>query len=220
MNRLLVLAIPAAVLLVAGAGLAQKERRENRADRREARKEKRHPILDAQAFIADHDRNKDGFLTKDELPGWLRYNFARLDANKDGKISAEELEKGAHLVQQRRRPSDVVAVLVEMSDCDECCAEELQQMFDVLRKLDRNGDGKIDADEIKSGREVVVKERVDTLFKELDTNKDGKISKDEARGQIKAHFGQLDTNKDGFIDWEELMAGAQAKIDATRKSNK
>jgi len=111
-------------------------------------------------------------------------------------------------------------VLVEMSDCDECCAEELQQMFDVLRKLDRNGDGKIDADEIKSGREVVVKERVDTLFKELDANKDGKISKDEARGQIKAHFGQLDTNKDGFIDREELMAGAQAKIDATRKPNK
>jgi len=225
MHRFFALALPAALLLLAGQGLAQKkEKRDSRADRRETRKEKRQLMFDAKAFLEEHDTNKDGFLSKDELPGWLRYNFERLDTNKDGKISVQELEKGAAHVQQRRRPSDVVSVLVEMSDCDECCAEELQRLYETLRKLDANRDGKIDADEIKVGRAMVIKERVDTLFKELDRDKDGKISKAEARGQIKAHFDQLDTNKDGFIDRAELTAGAEAKpaevVKPRRKSDK
>src|SRR5262249_43756578 len=133
MHRLFLLAIPvAAYLLAAGPGIAQRDRRDARAERRAERKDQRRPLFDARAFLKEHDRNGDGFLSKDELPAWLRHNFARLDANKDGKISLEELEKGAPYIQQRRRPSDVVVVLVEMSDCDECCAEELQRVYDTL----------------------------------------------------------------------------------------
>jgi len=178
------------------------------------------PLVDVEAFLREYDRNKDGFLTKDEMPEWLHYNFARLDANKDGKISKDELEKGMSYLHERRRPSDVVLVLVEMSDCDECHAEELQRAYELLRKLDKNQDGKISADELKNGRGEIIESRVKGIFERLDTNKDGKISRAEARGLVKDHFDQLDKNKDGFVDREELMAAASARPDEGRPKDK
>jgi len=184
---------------------------DKQADQKKDNKAERRPLVDVDAFMREYDRNKDGYLSKDELPEWLHHNFARLDTDKDGKISKEELTRGVTYLQQRRRPSDVVIVLVEMSDCDECCTEELQRAYEFLSKLDKNKDGKIDADELKAGREMLVKERVERILKRLDTDRDGKISAKEARGLIKEHFEQLDTNKDGFVDRDELMKAASAR---------
>jgi len=166
-------------------------------------KGKPRPLVDIDAFLKEFDRNKDGSLSREELPRELHYNFGRLDANRDNQISKEELEKGVALLQQQRRPSDVVAILVEMSDCDECCMEEVQRAYDILRSLDTNKDGKVSAEEMSAGRTRLVRERVGGLIEELDENKDGKLSKEEARGQIRADFEQLDKNRDGFIDRDE-----------------
>jgi len=184
---------------------------DKQADQKKDGKAEHRPLVDVDAFLREYDRDKDGYLSKDELPEWLRHNFARLDADRDGKISKQELTRGVAYLQQRRRPSDVVMVLVEMSDCDECCAEEIQRAYEFMAKLDKNKDGKIDADELKAGREMLVKERVEGIIKRLDTDRDGKISAKEARGLIKEHFDQLDTNKDGFVDRDELMKAASAR---------
>lgn len=180
--------------------------------KKEDNKAKGGPLIDTAAFLREYDRDKDGYLSKDELPDYLHYNFERLDANKDGKISKEELDKGMAYLQQRRRPSDVVFVLIEMTDCDEGCIEEVQRAYAILYKLDKNRDGKLDAEELKAGREQILKDRVDGIIKRLDTDKDGKISREEARGMVKEYFKELDKNKDGYVDREELMAGAEAKI--------
>jgi len=199
------------LLFLAGLPAAEQDKRadEKKADKKA---DKGRPLIDVDEFMREYDRDKDGYLSKDEMPDWLHYNFARLDTNKDGKISKEELQKGMAYLHQRRRPSDVVVVLVEMSDCDEGCGEEIQRAYEFLYKLDKNKDGKLDADELKAGREQVVKDRVDRLIKRLDADKDGKISKEEARGLIKEHFDQLDKNKDGFVDKDELTAGAAAQL--------
>jgi Ca2+-binding EF-hand superfamily protein len=208
------LLIPVVVLL-GGLLVAQNDKRdESKKDDKKAGR----PLVDVAAFLREYDRDKDGSLTKEEMPDWLHYNFARLDANKDGKISKDELEKGMAYLQQRRRPSDVVFVLVEMSDCDECCAEELQRAYETLFKLDKNKDGKIDPDELKAARSQIIKERIEGIIKRLDANKDGKVSKDEARGLVKENFTVLDVNKDGFIDRDELQAGAAAKPDDAKDS--
>ena len=186
-------------------------KKDKEAGQKKDDKAERRPLVDVDGFMREYDRNKDGYLSKDELPDWLHHNFARLDTDKDGKISKEELSHGVAYLQQRRRPSDVVVVLVEMSDCDEGCAEEIQRAYEFMAKLDKNKDGKIDADELKAGREMLVKERVERIIKRLDTDKDGKISTKEARGLIKEHFDQLDTNKDGFVDRDELMKAASAR---------
>jgi len=164
--------------------------------------------FNVDAFLRDHDKNKDGYLTRDELPADLRPRFSQLDTNKDGKISREELQKGILHLQPRRRASDLVFVLIEMSDCDADCQGEVQRAYDILRKLDTNKNGKIDPHELKAMREELVQRRLDHLFKQLDTNKDGRISRDEARGQVREDFDKIDRNKDGSIDRDELLRAA------------
>jgi Ca2+-binding EF-hand superfamily protein len=218
------LIIPTLALLGVLPVLQQDKTDTNRDKKPEAKKqdgkEKTRPLVDIDAFLREYHRDKDGSLSKEEMPDWLHYNFARLDGNKDGKISKDELQKGMAYLSQRRRPSDVVFVLVEMSDCDECCIEEVQRAYQFLVKLDKNKDGKIDDDELKAGRSQIIKERIGGIMKRLDANKDGKISKDEARGLVKENFAALDVNKDGFIDSSELQAGAAAKpSDAKEKKD-
>ena len=106
--------------------------------------------------------------------------------------------------QPQRRPSDLVYLLIEMSDCDQGCQGELQQIYDVLRTLDKNKNGKIDPDELNAMRHQLIEQRADYLIKELDTNKDGKISRSEAKGQLKKDFDRIDVNKDGFIERIQL----------------
>jgi Ca2+-binding EF-hand superfamily protein len=190
-----------------GIGVAD-EPKGGRAAPDKAKADKNTSEWDIDEFLKMHDKDKDGKLSRDELPERFRHNFARIDTNKDGKLSRDELLKGAAYLHSRRRPSDVVFHLVEMSDCDDCCAEELQRIYTFLRKLDADKDGKIHADELKSAREALVQGRVDRIIKELDTDKDGKISRAEARGQLKKYFDDLDSNKDGFIDRDELLRGA------------
>jgi Ca2+-binding EF-hand superfamily protein len=147
-----------------------------------------------------------------------------IDAFEAGE-DAQVVEREGALAELRRpararhgRPSDILHVLIEMSDCDEGCTQEVQRAYDILRRLDKNQDGKIDADELKAGRQSLVEGRVNGLMKRLDTNQDGKISRDEARGMIKRHFDQLDSNKDGFIDRDELLKAASERHERTQQS--
>jgi Ca2+-binding EF-hand superfamily protein len=203
-------------LLLGGWAAAQ-----NKADQRkpeDAQKQDRaSPRFDIDQLLKDYDRNGDGFLQRDEAPAYLRDHFDQLDANKDGKLSREELEKGVAYLQPRRRPSDFLYILIEMSDCDDDCSGEIQHVYDTLRKLDKNKDGRIDPEELKAARQEMLEERVDNILKELDANKDGRISREEARGPIRRNFDKLDTNKDGVIDREELLRAASERIKAPQE---
>ena len=55
--------------------------------------------------------------------------------------------RGIAYLQPRRRPSDMVYMLIEMSDVDRDSVAEVQRAYDILRKLDKNNDGKIDNDQ-------------------------------------------------------------------------
>jgi uncharacterized protein (TIGR03000 family) len=196
------------------ARLGGEEPAEDHADKSGATPSGKGPRFDLERFLKDYDTDKDGRLSRNELPPELRPAFDRIDADKDGKVSREELERGIAHLQPARRPSDLIHVLIEMSDCDDGCHGEVQRAYDILRKLDKNKDGKIDPDELKAAQEQIVKDRVDYLFKELDKNKDDKISRDEAKGMLRQDFDQIDRNKDGFIDREELTRAATPRQEA------
>jgi Ca2+-binding EF-hand superfamily protein len=199
-----------AILAVGIAGAQQQGEKPNSLPKSKTTTEK--PIqFDIDAFFHDFDRNHDGYIQREELPPEFRSAFDRIDTDKDGKISRDEMAKGIAFFHARRRSSDFVYMLIEMSDYDENCHAEVQRAYDILRSLDKNQDGKIDAEELKAGRDHIIQNRIDSLFKHLDTNKDGRISREEARGQIRADFKEIDRNGDGYIDREELMRAAMGK---------
>ncbi len=131
------------------------------------------------------------------------------------------VEAEGQLKELRRAPSaprpyslaSQVRTLVEMSAYDPASGEELQRIYDELRKLDTAKDGKIDAKALKAASDRIAEERVDGLIKRLDVNKDGKISREEAKGLIKENFDKIDTNKDGFIDRDELLKAAMERLE-------
>lgn len=110
-----------------------------------------------------------------------------------------------------KRLSDQVKTLIEMTDSGEPYVQEVQRIYDMLRKLDTAKNGKIDPAALQAARERIAEERVDDLIKRLDTNKDGKISKQEAKGLLKDDFDKLDLNKDGYLERDELLKAAREK---------
>jgi len=205
--RMILASVALAAVLAVGFAAAQD--RGERPPPREGEKAPGRPLqFDIDRFFKDFDKNEDGFLSREELPAELRQSFDRIDANQDGKISRQELARGIAHLQPRRRASDMIHMLIEMSDANEDTGAEVQRAYDILRGLDKNRDGKIDAEELKAGRTRLLRGRIDTLFKQLDTDGDDRISRAEAKGQIRQDFDEIDRNRDGYIDREELMRAA------------
>jgi len=135
----------------------------------------------------------------------LLSNFAPSAEGQDKKDSSPSK------AEPSRRVSDTVRTLIEMAGTDQMCVDDLQAIYDQLRKLDPGKNGKIDLTALKAEADQVVQERVKSAFTRLDANKDGKISKDEARGLIKEHFDKIDANKDGMIEYDELLQAARER---------
>jgi Ca2+-binding EF-hand superfamily protein len=115
------------------------------------------------------DTNKDGKLSREELPRWQGKRHGRgpgggherlekLDANKDGRISRDEAKADPKLAAR----------------------------FD---QMDLNKDGYLD----KADRELGMKQHRDAWFAAADTNKDGQLSKaefDAAKGPFGGPRGE------------------------------
>lgn len=119
--------------------------------------------------------------------------FAKLDANKDGFVSPDEVEG------------------------------DRKSIFDrLLRTSDKDGDKKLSKEEFAAGLKEPDQARPPlgqgggpggrggqfvnprALLDRMDANKDGKLSKDEAQGPLKERFDLADANGDGFIGPDEF----------------
>lgn len=98
------------------------------------------------------DRNNDGKVTKEELPERMQPNFSRLDLNGDGALDADELKQAWQQMGGPRGVPGAGNLLERIRNLDadkdgKISQDELQNkaMFD---RLDRNGDGFIDEEEL------------------------------------------------------------------------
>jgi len=128
--------------------------------------------------------------------------FGRLDANKDGQLSADELPA------------------------------ERKRLFErLLRTSDKNNDGKLSAEEFSAGLKRVGGDAPaaseeprrprrpeggpppERLFRRLDANRDGKITPDEVPEPRRERFKQLlaraDRDGDGALDQREFIRGTR-----------
>jgi Ca2+-binding EF-hand superfamily protein len=189
----------------------------------------------AAEFIKHFDKDKDGTLSKEELPPRLQGLFARFDKNGDGKLDRAEVREMLVVVRERLAVGSpkgdkstqidrVVADILRRLDTNKdgkISREEAQgrpvgRLFD---QLDANKDGYLDKQELRRAAELLQARKgagptveadnggpvVD--FDALDRNADGRLTRDELKGTPYAtHFEDIDTNKDGTIDRKEFTA--------------
>ena len=184
------------------------------------------PLLD-RAFNR-FDRNNDGFLTPDELPERARERFMRADQDGDGKVSKDEFRRMVAAFQppwggDRSRDSAAGQNLFRLLDSNRdgrLSRSELQNAVKILDRLDRNGNGLLEQQEIFSMAasrpqgpdRKEIEQRIAAIFERIDSNGDGKISKDEARGPLADNFDRADGNGDGFISRDEFLRGAMRRF--------
>ncbi len=186
MNKFVFTVSLAAMLAAGGTALAQAPERQGRAG---------------------PDANKDGMITRAEMLASVETMFARVDADRDGRITQTDRQQMASKMGNRA-PG--------------------KARGDQWAKLDTNADGSISKSEwdaAKASRGERRGARGDhagggrhgggkmggAMLKMADANNDGAITLAEARVAATAHFDRADTNRDGNLTREEMRAGHQAK---------
>jgi len=101
------------------------------------------------AVFEQHDTNKDGFITKDEMNGNWAGRFGEMDANKDGKLSKDELQQVMSDMRDNR-----MGMMMDRVDSDGdgqiSEAEVTNFALKMFRKADGNKDGSVTMDEMGS----------------------------------------------------------------------
>lgn len=182
-------------------------------------------------FMTYFDKNKDGVLTRDELPPRLAQAFARFDTNGDGKLDKKEVEVMMRQVRRflgrnpggRPQVERMVNNIFQRMDTDKdgkiSRKEAKNRIARFFDQIDTNKDGFVDRQELtrfltrmmaqfRGGRGNGARfnpNRSD--FDALDLNADGRLTRQELKGTRFADvFDQIDTNKDGKIDRKEFEA--------------
>ena len=166
----------------------------------------------------------DKTMTRDEMVAMVREHFGRLDTDKNGSITTDEVMKGHEDMAGRGRE-----MWRERGDPKEA--------FD---RLDSNKDGSISRDEFTKGRQERFEQRIvlreqgkdgkpgdkqalrmhhmggmggGRMIVMADTDHDGKITLAEAQAKALEHFDQMDANHDGQVTPEERRAARQLMIE-------
>jgi len=141
-------------------------------------------------------------VTRTELSNRLDADYADLDANKNGKVDAAEINA--------RLRKDAGARL-------EIIKKERDATF---AKFDSDGNGQISKAEFEAHAKLPTIKEPDAkpFLDRFDTNKDGTISKDEFRTPTISNFERLDRDKNGTLSVAEQQTAAAAP--AASKSSK
>lgn len=168
------------------------------------------------------DENKDGTLTKAEVPERMQGIFARADANGDGVLTRDEVTKATAAQGARgpgrEGPPDPVLRALDTDRDGVLSAAEISGSAAALQTLDKNGDGVLSPDELRPmmGGMRDPQQMINRMFEENDTNHDGKLSKAEMPERMQEMFARADADQDGFVTKDE-MAKAFANMGGRRR---
>ncbi len=165
--------------------------------------------------FADLDKNGDGKLVKEEMPGPLGKAFDRIDTDHDGSISKEEFgaaRKNLEKIRERLGKGAPGKGLPGKGAAGKGPGEaEMPKPADDNKKPLSPAaapKGKKGAGE----KVAQVAERMKEAFAKMDADGDGFLSKAEARGPLAQRFDDIDANKDGKLSAAEVQAAAAAMM--------
>jgi Ca2+-binding EF-hand superfamily protein len=206
----------------------------------------------AQAMLNQYDADKNGYLEKKEFEGqnnaqYFTQQIEAWDADGDGKVFAAEIEADYN----RRLAPTMTRVIATGSDHgvslfgaldasgdNRLGLREMRSAAEQLKRFDKNGDGRVAADEMPSRLEVAfaigtaaygqafgggggvvvrgggvpgaaAQQQGPKWFAPMDTNGDGDVSRREFIGPAEA-FEKLDGDGDGLVSRAEAEK-AEAK---------
>jgi Ca2+-binding EF-hand superfamily protein len=149
-----------------------------------------------EAWLTKVDTNKDGVATQAEIDAAfqagrserLTKRFEREDANKDGRLTREETRMPSAWFERADANDDGALTLAELTAARKTAAadEHAGARAGKSRRFDRNGDGKVERQELRS--------QAAEQFARLDKNHDGSLTSDEF--QMHGH-GQRRRGADG-----------------------
>lgn len=157
------------------------------------------PAFAFTATAPQAPRHEMKAMTRAEMLKRVQEHFAKLDANKDGFVSKEEMESAQATMQEH------------MADR---MKQRESSMFD---RMDSNHDGSISRAEFDAAHGKVGQMAMPAahamhgamaghMFSAADSNNDGRVSLQEATAAAAAHFDKLDSNHDGTITPDEMRA--------------
>lgn len=125
-----------------------------------------------------------------------------------------------------QRPVLPVQAALDANNDSAISRDEIVNAPVALRKLDKNGDGKLSEDEVRpnferreqGGASDNAANIVSNLL-EFDKNKDGKLAKNEVPERLQGIFTRGDSNNDGFLTKEELQKMAEAQIASSNEGS-
>jgi len=131
-------------------------------------------------------------VTRMELSNRLDKDYADLDANKDGKVGAAEID-----ARLRKGAQAELEIIRKQRDA-------------TFAKFDSDGNGSISKAEYEAHAKLPTIKDPDAkpFLDRFDANKDGSISKDEFRSPTIGNFERLDKDKDGTLSVAEQQAAA------------
>ncbi len=169
------------------------------------------PIL-AQPVAPVARPMEDRILTRVEVDTLTRTHFARLDANRDGFLTPNEMAAAQSVRMAKRQAPHGQGAGHAMRDPNVA--------FD---RLDANRDGTISRDEFARGRQMRMERIVikrdgmghgmhggmigPGMLGMADANKDGRVSLQEATTAALRRFDMADSNSDGRVTPEERRNG-------------
>jgi Ca2+-binding EF-hand superfamily protein len=148
----------------------------------------------ATAFAGGAGNKNEAKKQPPRLPRWLQESA-------DDFIKRFDLNEDGYLTRDELPPR--VAALFDQADKNgdgKLDRQEVQALLPVLRKRF----GQQANQPARAADSTDVERQVAQLLQRMDTNKDGMISRDEAKGPLAKNFDLLDTNKDGYLDKDEL----------------
>jgi len=164
-----------------------------------------------EQLLARIDTNKDGKITKEEFPERIAERLLAADLDQDGAVTLVELEKAG--VKERTEQAARTMERLDLDKDGKISKEEIpERMRPRLEGLDTDKDGAISLEELKAppparpDPEDEVRRDPKQVVARLDRNADGKLSGDEIPGWMQRRMAQLDKDGDGALTADELGA--------------